>query len=133
MTRFNSFPKDFGKMSIFIIEAIGPFEMLEGISEGDSLNIVCKQIGHDVAYFKTLSEHDFENACNFIKTIPNFDHKPKNECLCIHLSAHGNETGLTFGSTHLSWEDIFKKVRPIFEMDYHAYRVVSGDKVSSDA
>lgn len=118
MRKLNLPTKDFGRMSIFLIEAIGPYEMLQDISEGESLKIVCNQIGHDVAYFKTLSESDLENACNFIKTIPYFESQPKKKSLCIHLSAHGNESGLTFGDKHLSWEDIFNKIKPIFEMDY---------------
>lgn len=114
-------PENFGQMRIFFIESVSPIEFIEETSEAESLKLISEQIGHEVGLLRAFSNEDFEKACEYISSIPDFGsyNKKEKKSLCIHISTHGCETGLSFGKDNLSWQDIFEKMKPIFEMNYN--------------
>ncbi len=109
------------KIRLFIIECVGPMDLLQSRSEAKALEQVCKIIGHEVATMPAYSKADFRKYCKYISSI-DVDHDGQSKRgvpLCIHISAHGNENGIGFGSDFLEWDDLFNTMKPIFtELEY---------------
>lgn len=100
------------KLRLFIIECSNPIELLEGVSESQCLEKVCKLAGHDVATFQVLSKEQLKTVCDYISTI-SIRNRKNGLLLCVHLSAHGNENGLTFGKDFVEWNSLFEVIQPI--------------------
>lgn len=65
------------------------------------------------AYSKT----DFKKFCTYISSI-DVDHDENTDedvPLCIHISAHGNDDGVSFGNDFLGWKDLFSALNPLFK------------------
>ena len=109
------------KLRLFIIECPDPKDLLQGRSESDGLEKICKLIGHEVTTFQVRSKNELSTICNFISTITS-SHSRKHGRelpLCIHIVAHGNDDGLGCGKDLIYWKDLFRIFHPICnEMDY---------------
>ena len=69
-------PKQDAKLRLFIIECTDPMDLLQGRSEREALEKVCKLIGHEVATFEVRSEREFRTVCKYISSIDE-DHDPE--------------------------------------------------------
>ncbi|HDO1384360.1 TPA: hypothetical protein P2R06_004166 [Aeromonas veronii] len=102
-------------IKIFIIECVDPMDLLQGRSEANALEQVCRLIGNDVAVLTAYSEQDFEKYCKYISSIDsNHDDGEGHEPLCIHVATHGNERGIAFGGDFVRWHKMFNLMQPIF-------------------
>lgn len=101
---------------IFIIECVDPMDLLQKRSESKALKQVCELIGHEVAIMTAYSKSDFEKYCHYISSI-DVEHDRENRKkipLCIHITSHGNEDGIGFGSDFIDWSELFATLNPIF-------------------
>ncbi|WP_087016918.1 hypothetical protein [Thaumasiovibrio subtropicus] len=119
----------YNKVKLFIIECVDPLDLLNDRSEAKALEQVCEIFGHKVANLTAYSEADLRKYCRYISSIDS-SHGVKSQRempLCIHISAHGNKTGIEFGSDFLKWRDVFEAMKPIFTdmNDYHGDVFVS--------
>lgn len=115
------------KTRIFIIESQNPIDLLQGRSESEGLERICKLIGHEVATFHVRSRIELEETISYIATISNNQEpeETKNLPLCIHFSAHGNETGLAFGKDFIGWKKLFRVIQPLCcEMEEYQGEVI---------
>lgn len=108
------------KLRIFILEAPDPMDLLQGRSEREALEKVCKLIGHEVFTFHVKSKSELKTISKYISSIDS-EHDETNNAnipLCIHISAHGNKNGLGFGYDFIKWKELFKCLKPLFsELD----------------
>lgn len=111
------------KLRLFIIECPNPMDLLAGRSESQCLEKACKLVGHDITTFQVLSKDQLVTVCNYISTI--FDGNSSDGLLiCIHLSGHGNEDGLSFGKDFVKWKNLFEVIQPICSVTKSRDRVV---------
>lgn len=108
-------------MKVFIIECPNPIDLLRERAEYQSLEKVCKLMGHDSASFLVKSKQELITVIKYISTIDaeHDEDDKKNEHLCIHLSTHGNRKGLVFGTDFLDWDDLAMTLEPLYNLpDY---------------
>jgi hypothetical protein len=89
--------------------------LLQGVSEAESLQSACKLIGHEVVTIPVRSKEEFTRACKYIATIDR-DHDSTEQPdlpLCIHVSAHGNSEVIGVGADTLTWRQLFLALRPL--------------------
>lgn len=104
------------KMRLFIIECVGPMDLLQDRSEAKALERMCHIIGHEVAILTAYCAEDLEKYCDYISSIDDIHAtRTKQRPLCIHLSAHGNERGVSFGRDFLNWQQLFMAMDPLFK------------------
>ena len=104
------------KIRLFIIECVGPMDLLQDRSEAKALEKICHIIGHEVAILTAYCAEDLEKYCDYISSIDNIHvTRSKQRPLCIHLSAHGNERGVSFGRDFLNWQQLFMAMDPLFK------------------
>lgn len=103
------------EMRVFIIECPNPIDLLQGRNEGKSLEQICKLIGHEVASFHPKSKHDLESICRYISSIDREHDGSDNPDLpvCVHISSHGEEDGLYFGTDLMSWNELVEALEPV--------------------
>ena len=102
-------------MRVFIIECPNPIDLLQGRNEGKSLEQICKLVGHEVIGFQPKSKTDLATVCKYISSIDREHDGSDNPDLplCIHISSHGEEDGLWFGTDLLSWNELLEALEPI--------------------
>jgi hypothetical protein len=100
-------------MKVFILESPNPIDLLQGRSEMQSLETICRLFEHEVVTFLVKSAQEFYDAINYISTI-NIK-EALDSPICIHLSTHGNEDGLGFGKDGIDWKDLFDILQPLYK------------------
>ena len=110
------------KIRLFIIECVDPMDLLQRRSEAQALKQVCDIIGHESAILNAYSKGDFKKYCKYISSIGS-EHDEKNResiPLCIHISSHGSDDGISLGTDFIEWGDLYTLMRPLFtELDYY--------------
>ncbi len=114
-------------MRVFIIECPNPIDLLQGRTEGKSLEQICSLVGHEVTSFHPKSQKDLSTVCRYISSIDREHDGTDNPDLplCVHISCHGEEDGLLFGKDLIRWKKLLKALEPIFEKK----SVYRGDKI----
>jgi hypothetical protein len=106
-------------LRVFIIECPNPQDLLKERSEIHTLEKANKLLGHEVATFLVKSRGELETTCQYISTLhmqySRRGRRPNEPPLVVHISSHGTDEGLAFGKDLVSWDDIFKTVRPIYK------------------
>src|SRR5437588_4893214 len=93
------------RIRVFVIESPSALDLLDNRAESQTLEAVCKLLGHDFACSLVRSQTEFETAVRHVTSI-NEEHVPKAERglpLCLHIAAHGDKTGLAFGPDDMNW------------------------------
>ena len=103
-------------MRVIIVESSSPWDLMHGTSEKDSLEQICKMMGHNVASFFVKSKFEFEAVFEYISSINSFS-DDEQEPLCIHISCHGNKDGLAIGNDFLNWENTVECMAPVLSME----------------
>ncbi|MBF0529559.1 MAG: hypothetical protein HQK55_09865 [Deltaproteobacteria bacterium] len=108
------------KIKLVVIESPNPIDLFDGRSESEGLVSACKLIGHQGISFFAKSREEFKEICQYISSA-NTKHASRNPSapLFLHLSCHGNKTGISFGSTDLTWKDLVHDVEPILNNSYY--------------
>ncbi len=102
-------------LRIFVIESPDPMDYLSQREERGALEKICKLIGHEVTTFRVLSKAEFKCICKFISQIDaSKSEDPRNPPpICIHISSHGNKSGLALGKDFVSWKQLFLHLQPL--------------------
>jgi hypothetical protein len=100
-------------MRVFILESPNPIDLLQGRSEMQSLETICRLFEHEVVTFLVKSRQEFNDTIKYISTI-NLKAEPDSP-ICLHLSTHGNEDGLGFGEDGMDWKDLFDVLQPLYK------------------
>lgn len=93
---------------VFILESPNPIDLLENRGERSSLESVCNLFGYDTASFLLTGRSDLEKALMYIRevgecsSLASDDKSP----LFIHISAHGNNEGISIGSDFVKWSGL---------------------------
>lgn len=100
------------KGRVFIVESPNPLDLLEGRSERQSLEQVCKLVGHDAATFLIRDVAELKQTFNYISSIK--CDKEDKTTLFIHISAHGNEDGIAAGADDVDWSELARHVQNMY-------------------
>jgi hypothetical protein len=97
---------------VFILESPNPLDLLENRGERQALEQVCKLVGHDASTFLLRDLNELKQTFGFIGTIKG-DEEDKTP-LFIHLSVHGNNSGIRIGPDRISWNDLAKNIGDMY-------------------
>lgn len=96
------------KVRVFAIESPSALDLFENRTESQTLQAVCRLLGHEFASTVVRSRQEFETALSHLTSI-NPQLIPEGERgrpICLHIAAHGNSEGLGLGADDLSWEEM---------------------------
>ena len=93
---------------VFILETADPFEFLKDVNEGVAIEQICKNLGHWSKRIQIFNKDDFRKAIDYISSID--PEKGNNEPIVIHLSMHGNESGIAIGPDFIEWKELSSMV-----------------------
>lgn len=102
-------------LRIFLIESPGPIDLLQNRTEVKALEEICLILGFEAKRFFLNSNVELVNYINYISSIFEFLNEGDNIPLCIHISAHGNDNGLSFGNDFIEWKSFLTIVQPILK------------------
>jgi hypothetical protein len=93
---------------VYGIESPSALDVIANRTESETLSAVCKMLGHGFGSAVVRSTKDFEAALKHITSIneQNLRESQRGRPLCIHIAAHGNDTGLAFGADSESWKSV---------------------------
>lgn len=99
-------------LRLFVIESPSPIDLLKQRSEGNTIELIARLLGHDVAILTAGSENAFVDCLDLISSIDEDGDYPcsKGIPLVIHVACHGGPTGLVFGATSVSWKNLAKRL-----------------------
>jgi hypothetical protein len=109
------------RVRVFAVESPSALDFFENRTECQTLQAVCRLLGHEFASTLVRSKAEFTTALDHATSI-NPDLIPERErCrpLCLHIAAHGDTTGLALGADRLSWEDLAGCLWDFFERMEH--------------
>lgn len=116
------------RLRIFVLECPDPIDALQGRSEGPVVAAIGKLIGHEVLTFLVRSKRELRETCRYLGSIePQQDvHRQPDRPLCLHISAHGNSSGLGIGADFLKWSELAKAIKAFLSihMQYTGKRIV---------
>ncbi|MBI2417327.1 MAG: hypothetical protein HYV28_05385 [Ignavibacteriales bacterium] len=103
------------KLKLFFIESPDPLDLLEERSEVLSLFQICKLFEYEVAHKNVISKRALKEFLDFISNIfsSTNNHNHDSSTLCIHLSCHGNDTGIGIGYDFIKWEELYQMFESI--------------------
>jgi hypothetical protein len=98
---------------VFVLESPNPLELLEGTGERNVLQQVCALLGHEVSTFLLRDKNEFCQTCSYISAIKGDknDHTP----MFLHISLHGNASGIGVGRDSISWSEISVIIQKMYE------------------
>jgi hypothetical protein len=99
---------------VFIVESPNPLDLLKGRSERLSLEQVCRLVGHDPATFFIRDISELKQTFGYISSIESNSDRDKTP-LYIHISTHGNDSGIAVGPDTVSWADLAKIVQEMYK------------------
>lgn len=106
------------RMRIAIIESPNPVDVFEGRTEAQALEATCKLLCHKPVSFFPRSRSELRTVCKFLASADSAHASPSDSApLFIHISCHGNESGLAFGNDFIEWDDLAQDLLPIFKND----------------
>lgn len=93
---------------VFILESPNPIDLLENRGERSSLESVCNLFGYDTAAFLLTGRSDLKRALMYIREVGECSNLADGDepPLFIHISAHGNNEGISIGSDFVKWRDL---------------------------
>jgi len=97
---------------VFILESPNPLDLLENLGERAALEQACILLGHSVSAFLLRDAQELWQTCRYIGCIKG-DKKDKTP-LFLHLSAHGDETGVAIGRDDVSWVELASGVQDMY-------------------
>jgi hypothetical protein len=100
------------RLRVFAIESPSALDVLANRTESQTLQAVCKLLGHEFASTLVRSKTEFTTAVKHITSINEdvLPNKRRGRPLCIHLAAHGDKDGLALGSDSASWKYLAEKL-----------------------
>jgi hypothetical protein len=101
------------RLRVFAIESPSALDVLANRTESQTLQAVCKLLGHEFASTVVRSKTEFSTAVKHITSIneDGLSKKFRGRPLCLHLAAHGDKDGLELGPDSASWKYLAEKLR----------------------
>lgn len=98
---------------VFILESPNPLDLLENLGERLALEQVCKLGGYDATTFLLRDQSEFRQTCEYISSIKGeeSDKTP----LFLHVSVHGNASGIAIGKDTIKWKDLANIVQTMYQ------------------
>jgi hypothetical protein len=109
-------------MNIFIADSPNPLEALNGISEGSSIANIARLIGHKVVETTVRSKDEFKTFCSYISASNRIEDKNSyDDHACLHISSHGDKSGLLIGRDDISWEELLDYIQQFLNSGKNKY------------
>ena len=97
---------------VFILESPNPLDLLENRGERLALEQVCKLAGYDAWTFLLRNAQELKQTFSYISSIKG--DKDDKTPLFIHVSVHGNDSGIGVGPDMITWDNLAKTVQQIY-------------------
>ena len=110
---------------VFLLESPNALDLLEGTGETTSLSQVCRLFGHDVSSFLIRDTCELSQTLMYISSV-GWRKKRGKLPMFIHLSAHGNNTGLAIGADHVPWQELTARIVAAFRAIYARRKPYAG-------
>jgi hypothetical protein len=96
------------RVRVFAVESPSALDFFENRTESQTLQAVCRLLGHDFASTLVRSEAEFKTALDHATSInpEQIKESERRRPLCLHIAAHGDSSGLALGADNLSWEEL---------------------------
>ena len=104
-------------MNVFIVESPKFDEVISNVNESASIKNLCEQFGHRAISVTEFSTNGLEYLSS---SISNSWLDSANEMLCIHVSCHGNNDGVSFGDDFMTWGDFLLCFKDVLTHDNSA-------------
>ena len=97
---------------ILLIEGPNVLDLLEGRSERNSLEQICKLFEYDVTSFLIQGKDQLEQTLHYVGSIGSIPEQlsSPNDPVIIHLSTHGNSDGIVIGSDTIYWKSLARYI-----------------------
>jgi glycosylphosphatidylinositol transamidase (GPIT) subunit GPI8 len=96
----------------FILESPNPLDLLENRGERLALEQVCKLAGYDAWTFLLRNAQELKQTFSYISSIKG--DKDDKTPLFIHVSVHGNDSGIGVGPDIITWDNLAKTVQQMY-------------------
>jgi hypothetical protein len=102
-----------------IIESQNPIDIFYGRSESSSLFSVLKMFGNQALILHAKSANNFSELCDYLATSESnhCSQGEENAPIFVHISSHGNNSGLVIGKDFLKWKQVADSISKISEND----------------
>src|SRR6266540_5606719 len=97
---------------VFILESPNPLDLLENRGERLALEQVCKLVGYDAWTFLLRNAQELKQTFSYISSIKG--DKDDKTPLFIHVSVHGNDSGIGVGSDGITWGNLVETVQQMY-------------------
>jgi glycosylphosphatidylinositol transamidase (GPIT) subunit GPI8 len=97
---------------VFILESPNPLDLLENRGERLALEQVCKLAGYDAWTFLLRNAQELKQTFSYISSIKG--DKDDKTPLFIHVSVHGNDSGIGVGPDMITWDNLAKTVQQMY-------------------
>lgn len=100
-----------------IIESQNPIDIFYGRDESSSLLSALKLFGNKALIMHARSANNFTEICDYLAT-SNGNHcsvGDDGDPIFVHISSHGNDSGLEIGKDFIEWEQVAKNISKISE------------------
>jgi hypothetical protein len=97
---------------VFILESPNPLDLLENQGERLALEQVCKLAGYDAWTFLLRDAHELKQTFSYISSVKG--DKSDKTPLFIHISVHGNDSGIGIGPDGITWDNLAKTVQQMY-------------------
>jgi glycosylphosphatidylinositol transamidase (GPIT) subunit GPI8 len=97
---------------VFILESPNPLDLLENRGERLALEQVCKLAGYDAWTFLLRNAQELKQTFSYISSIKG--DKDDKTPLFIHVSVHGNDSGIGVGPDIITWDNLAKTVQQMY-------------------
>lgn len=101
------------KGRVFVLESPNPLDLLEDRGERDALQQVCRLAGHDTSTFVVRDTAEFKQTCGYISSIKG--DKGDKTPLFLHISLHGNASGIGMGRDSMNWSGVAATVQDMYD------------------
>jgi hypothetical protein len=102
------------KLRIAVVESPNVVDLFDGRGESEALVSACKLIGHQAVLFFAKSQREFREICKYLGAADT-RHAARDQLapLFLHISCHGNDDGVAFGSDSLKWDALVRDLEPV--------------------
>jgi hypothetical protein len=97
---------------MFILESPNPLDLLENRDERLALEQVCKLAGYDAWTFLLRDAQELKQTFSYISSIKG--DKSDKTPFFIHISVHGNDSGIGIGPHGITWGNLAKTVQQMY-------------------
>lgn len=102
------------KLRIAVVESPNVVDLFDVRGESEALVSACKLIGHQAFLLFAKSKREFCEICKYLGAADTrHAERYQSAPLFLHISCHGNDDGVAFGSDFVKWDALVRGLEPV--------------------